>query len=76
MLRRELNQLEVHGGVRITGPGARTLAISGGGYVRVFYFSAPGQSSISGLTVATEMCHPQAIAAPPLAAVAFSTRAI
>ena len=51
MLKRELNQLEVHGGVTIAGPGARRLAVSGGTNVRVFYFSAPGESVISGLTI-------------------------
>jgi CSLREA domain-containing protein len=51
-LDRNLGQLNITDPVTITGPGARLLAISGGGYIPVFSnSSSSGIATISGLTI-------------------------
>jgi fibronectin-binding autotransporter adhesin len=46
-----LGELSVAGNINIYGPGARVLAISGGGTHRVFNFSGPGGAHINDLTI-------------------------
>jgi CSLREA domain-containing protein len=50
-LDRNLGEISITDPVTVTGPGARFLAVSGGGYIRVFSNSSISTVSISGLTI-------------------------
>jgi fibronectin-binding autotransporter adhesin len=51
MLDRTLGELPITGKITVKGPGARTLAVSGGEYIRILEVNAGSSCTISGLTL-------------------------